>query len=128
MRLLKRLNHNFGQAANEVNDEEDDINSMIEEQIERESGAPGTAKSRMRRGTAGYGKQRTDLGSGNANEDDDDEYDVDYDNLVVSDILGVSGIPGGVFGTFGIPQINNNQGINKSNNLAAQSFSLYDFS
>lgn len=57
----------------------------------------------MRRGTAGYGKQRTDLGSGNANEDDDDEYDVDYDNLVVSDILGVSGIPGGVFGTFGIP-------------------------
>lgn len=70
---------------------------MIEEQIERESGAPGTAKSRMsrgdtkRRGTAGYGKQRTDLGSGNA--DEEDEYDVDYDNLVVSDILGVSGIP-----------------------------------
>jgi hypothetical protein len=36
---------------------------MIEEQIEKESGAPGTAKSRMsrgdtnrRRGTAGYGK------------------------------------------------------------------------
>jgi hypothetical protein len=71
---------------------------MIEEQIERESGAPGTAKSRMsrgdtnkQRGAAGYGKQRTDLGSGNA--DEEDEYDVDYDNLVVSDILGVSGIP-----------------------------------
>ena len=83
---------------------------MIEEQIERESGAPGTAKSRVRRvGTAngggGYGKQRTDLGSG-GDADDDDEYDVDYDNLVVSDILGVSGIPqglGGVFGTFGMP-------------------------
>jgi len=44
-----------------------------------------------RRGPAGYGKQRTDLGSGNA--DEEDEYDVDYDNLVVSDILGVSGIP-----------------------------------
>ena len=62
IRLLKRLNHNFNQTANDINDD-DEINSMIEEQIEKESGAPGTAKSRMsrgdtnrRRGTAGYGK------------------------------------------------------------------------
>jgi len=26
-------------------------------------------------------------------EEEEDEYDVDYDNLVVSDILGVSGAP-----------------------------------
>ena len=35
--------------------------------------------------------------------EEDDDYDADYDNLVVSDILGVSGppiIPS--FGTFGV--------------------------
>ena len=38
--------------------------------------------------------------------DEEDEYDVDYDNLVVSDILGTSNVPqglGSVFGTFGAP-------------------------
>lgn len=29
----------------------------------------------------------------NSEKDDVDEYDVDYDNLVVSDILGTSGLP-----------------------------------
>jgi hypothetical protein len=41
-----------------------------------------------RRGT-GYGKQRSDMLSGGTGEEED-EYDVDYDNLVVSDILGAS--------------------------------------
>jgi hypothetical protein len=54
--LLKRLNHNFNQTANDDTNDDEEINSMIEEQIERESGAPGTAKSRVRRvGTANGG-------------------------------------------------------------------------
>lgn len=65
-----------------------------------------------RRGT-GYGKQRNEMASNPAGEEED-EYDVDYDNLVVSDILGTSNVPqglGSVFGTFGAPQ-NNNSKIN----------------
>ena len=71
---------------------------MIEEQIERESGAPGTAKSRMSRGDTnrrrgtGYGKHRSEIASAIEGEEED-EYDIDYDNLVVSDILGVSNAP-----------------------------------
>jgi hypothetical protein len=46
----------------------------------------------------------------------DDEYDVDYDNLVVSDILGTSGI-------HGLPVGYTAYGGNNRN-----TFSLYDFS
>ena len=93
--MLQRLNHNYNSISGGENNEDEEINSMIEEQIDRESGAPGTAKSRMSRGDTnrrrgtGYGKQRSDMLSGGTGEEED-EYDVDYDNLVVSDILGAS--------------------------------------
>ena len=70
---------------------------MIEEQIEQ-SEKRSAVPSRQNTNT-GYRRQRTE----SAVAGEEDEYDVDYDNLVVSDILGVSGAPlitG--FGTFGL--------------------------
>ncbi len=70
---------------------------MIEEQIEQSEKRSGVP-SRQNTNT-GYRRQRTE----SAVAGEEDEYDVDYDNLVVSDILGVSGAPlitG--FGTFGL--------------------------
>jgi len=85
---------------------------MIEEQIDRESerrseAAGASRQARRSRGTANskYRKQKTGGGitSGNEPGDDEDDYDADYDNLVVSDILGISGAPVlPSFGTFGM--------------------------
>jgi len=54
--MLQRLNNNYTSIANEENQDEDEINSMIEEQIERESGAC-TAKT-GNRGSTGTGRRR----------------------------------------------------------------------
>lgn len=51
----------------------------------------------------------------------EDEYDVDYDNLVVSDILGTSGLPGMAVAYGGIQQ------FGMPGKEKGASFSLYDF-
>lgn len=53
-------------------------------------------------------------------ESEEDEYDVDYDNLVVSDILGTSGLPG-------LPFPKGPQGSG-GQSRQSNTFSLYDFS
>lgn len=74
---------------------------MIEEQIDRESERRSTAPKGASRGdgtrrrttTSIYIRQKTGNHDQTSGIDaDEDEYDVDYDNLVVSDILGFSGV------------------------------------
>jgi hypothetical protein len=107
------LNHDYNNFEYHQGKDDDEISSMIEEQIDRESerrsevGTRGDGVSRQNkrsRGTANskYRKQKTGGGITSA-MDEDDDYDADYDNLVVSDILGVSGAPMlPSFGTFGV--------------------------
>ncbi|TNV86925.1 hypothetical protein FGO68_gene8129 [Halteria grandinella] len=123
LKMLQRLNHDYdyqlGSHQRKGDNDVESAISLIEEQIDRESEIRSeiaeSRKSTKRRQITGTNKLLSE------SQQSEDEYDVDYDNLVVSDILGTSGLPG-VAGVYGGMQ----QFVIPGKEKGA-SFSLYDF-